>query len=371
MKPAVVLTTVNVPEQLFFDYIQNFKTYNHKSEVTFIVIGDLKTPPAIKDVLNRVFSRGFDFEYWDISLQKKWLNQFPRFKKIIPYNSDSRRIIGYLRGIEKGADTIITIDDDNYPTNEDFLEPHSIVGNTLRIPFVSSSNGWYNICELLETKPKSRIIYPRGFPFSKRWVDSTISQKEREAKIVANLGLWIGEPDVDAVARLNEPVETTQLKQNRIVLAPGTYTPMNSQNTAILREAMPAYFYAIMQERIYGLKVDRYGDIWAGFFLQKVAHHLGDVISIGKPVTRHIRNRHDLLNDLKKEFGGMLVTEKFISMLFNIELTSQNYLDTAFELAQKILREANNISDRDSKILIKNVAERFQIWIDVISKYVS
>ena len=41
------------------------------------------------------------------------------------------------------------------------------------------------------------------------------------------------DPDVDAVTRLNADVKTLRMNRDSVLLAPNTWTPVNSQNTAI------------------------------------------------------------------------------------------------------------------------------------------
>lgn len=127
MKAAVVLTTIGVPK-LLVDYVNNFRKFNH-SDIGFIIIGDLRTPnDKCKDVADRVREFGFEAYYLDVYSQKLWLRDFPKLAGIIPYNSDNRRNIGFLFAARSGAQTIISIDDDNYPTNDDFYGYHSVVG---------------------------------------------------------------------------------------------------------------------------------------------------------------------------------------------------------------------------------------------------
>ena len=162
----IVLTTVNVPD-LLKGYAKNFLKYRH-TNVGFIVIGDLSTPhQKAQQIVQEVKDQGLDAEYCDIASQKKWLRRYPQIAKIIPYRTDNRRNIGFLMAAEKGAQSIITIDDDNYVTEEDFFKYHSIVGQKITLPMVTSTNGWFNNCTMLETN-HGGLIYPRGYPFFKR-----------------------------------------------------------------------------------------------------------------------------------------------------------------------------------------------------------
>jgi hypothetical protein len=363
-KIALVLTTINIPT-LLYGYADNFEKYGHKDEVIIIVIGDLKTPKETKKLIEQLQKRGFEAEYFDIPKQEEWLMRFPSLKEIIPYNSDNRRNIGFLIAVERGAEIIISIDDDNYVTQEDFLEAHKIVGSVKELKTASSSNGWFNICRLLKTEPP-RTIYPRGFPYSKRWSDDakfTVSS----GRIVINAGLWLNDPDVDAVTNLNEPIKVIEASTERIMLAPGTYSPINTQNTAFHREILPCYYYITMDAVIDGIKIDRYGDIWAGLFAQKVINHIGDRVSFGPPIVNHIRNKHDLLKDLRSELGGMLLTEFLVPIIDSIELTATTYGEAYLELADALEEKAlsNNNFSTETKKYFSKVTSNMRIWVNI------
>jgi len=276
---AVVLTTIRTVD-LLHDYVKNIKKYNHKN-VCFIIIGDMRTPhEANKELSEKLQESGIEIEYWDIETQIKWLKKLPGLAGIIPFNSDNRRNIGYLRAAELGADIIITIDDDNYAGEGDFIGGHNIVGKTVTLNAVSSSNKWFNTCSLLNFEPPYRI-YPRGYPYNKRWNDDA-SLKQGKAKIMLNLGLWTGDPDVDAITRLSIPAVSTGINiDEQVILAHNNYISINSQNTAFHRELLPCCYYVLMGAEIEGTTLDRYGDIWWGFFVQKILNKTGDRVSIG------------------------------------------------------------------------------------------
>lgn len=364
MKTALVLTTINVPH-LLIGYADNFERYGHKDDVELLVIGDLKTPAEAETPIRELQSRGFQAEYLDIAKQKKWLRRFPELDATIPVNSDNRRNIGFLMAVERGADVVVSIDDDNYVTAGDYYESHAIVGSTRELRTAASSNGWFNICSLLETDPPRRI-YPRGFPYSKRWSDQAEFHVSR-GRIVLNAGLWLGDPDVDAVTRLNEPLRVVRASEETIMLAPGVLCPVNTQNTAFHRSVLPCYYYITMDALIDGMKIDRYGDIWSGLFAQKVIARMGDRVSVGAPLTDHRRNNHDLLRDLREELSGMILTESLVPMLDSMELHSSTYEDAYLELASSLAEQAES-SERFSpgvKRYFSQIGNAMAVWVDV------
>lgn len=364
MKTAIVLTTVNVPD-LLHGYADNFERYGHKTEVEFIIIGDLKTPPEVEELAEAIRKRGFEADYLDIARQEDWLRKFPDLMGIIPYNSDNRRNIGYLLAVERGADIIISLDDDNYVMDGDFLEAHRCVGSTNELRAATSSNGWFNLCSLLETEPAMRI-YPRGFPYSKRWGDDARFTTDT-GRVVLNAGLWLGDPDVDAVTRLSQPVTAVGLNSHRVMLSPGTFTAINTQNTAFHKDILPCYYYIEMGAIINGTKLDRYGDIWAGFFALKVINHMNDRVTIGAPCTLHRRNKHNLLKDLQDELWGMLLTDQVAPIIESLSLAGTTYEETYIDLAEKLKGAVISRDDfsQEVKDYLIGVTKAMKIWVDV------
>ena len=143
MKTAIVITTIQVP-YLLEEYANNFRKYGHK-DIEFIVIGDLKTPAGIGKVIKGIKQTGFEAEYLDITKQREWMKQFPILEQMIPYNSDNRRNIGYLVAVERGADIIISIDDDNFVRKEDYLIGHQSVGTNQTLQTVHGFKGIHEL----------------------------------------------------------------------------------------------------------------------------------------------------------------------------------------------------------------------------------
>ena len=64
---------------------------------------------------------------------------------------------------------------------------------------------------------------------------------------------------------------------------------------------------------------DRFGDIWAGILMKKVADSLGYSVSTGMPYIRHERASNPFTN-LKKEANGIEVNEHFWEFVDNVNL---------------------------------------------------
>lgn len=233
---------------------------------------------------------------------------------------------------EGGADVVITIDDDNFVLDYDFVGLHGIAGSIRELAAYGSTSGWFNVCSVLEADGSAEF-YHRGFPPTHRWKEAAqfVSCSPIERKVAVNAGLWIDNPDVDALTRMHRQLVVRGLKPARpqsFALHLGTWSPFNSQNTAIMRSALPAYFLSPY--------VGRYDDIWASYVLTHIAHHLGDVISFGQPLVRQDRNEHDLWRDLDSERNGMIMTDEFCEVLRSIPLVGDSYHSCFGEIVRGI-----------------------------------
>jgi hypothetical protein len=329
MKTTIVTTTIYVPRALE-KYGENARFYGH-SDVNFIVIGDQKTPPETRAFCDTITAHWYPCEYLDIRDQEAYLERYPALWKHIPFNCIQRRNVGLLKAWEDGADVIITIDDDNWMMNHDFVRLHNLVGQSPELPAIETSSGWFNICSVLE-EASGTPFYHRGFPRGERWKEAEVFTcvAPIRRRVVVNAGLWLDDPDIDAMTRLDRPIVVKAMKPgySTFVLQPGTWSPFNSQNTAMLRETIPAYFQSPC--------VGRYDDIWPSYITTRIINHFGDVVAYGQPVLRQKRNEHNLWKDLDNERVGMLLTDEFCATLRSIPLTGNTYHECYGELAAKL-----------------------------------
>ena len=370
MKYCLVLTTINIPE-LLRDYAKNFIKFGRQKEVEILVIGDLKTPhEKVHSLISEINNLGILAEYFNIEKQEKWLVKFPKLKEIIPYNSDNRRNVGYLMALEKKCEVLISIDDDNFPLDgEDFIGAHSIIGQTLELPVVKTNSKWFNICDLMEKNPEQKI-YARGYPYNKRWQDSQIWEEKKEVNIMMNVGLWLNDPDVDSITRISRDIKTIKFIDKKIALDIGIWSPINSQNTALHIDFLPAYYFVLMGEKLDNLIIDRYGDIWSGFFVKKVMDSLGYYVSVGNPVVNHVRNKHNLFKDLKQELGCAIQTDLMVDFLESVDLEGKNASDVYADLADKLLDYTTKdakFSD-DFRKYVQKLNNCQKIWLETIQK---
>jgi hypothetical protein len=326
MKTTIVTTTINLPV-LLPKYADNAKSYGH-NDLDFVVIGDRKSPPQTATFCKAV-SRDYACTYLDIPAQQEYLARFPDLWNHLRFDSIQRRNIGILLAWEHGADVIITIDDDNFVMNQDFVGLHNIVGSVRDLPTYGSTSGWFNVCSFLEAD-RGVEFYHRGYPSNLRWREDNqfVSSFRARHQVTVNAGFWLDNPDIDALTRMERQPVVRGFKSawtGNFALQPGTWSPFNSQNTALMRDAVPAYFLSPY--------VGRYDDIWASYILTRIAEHFGHVISFGEPLVRQERNPHDLWRDLDVERNGMIMTGDFCEALRATSLKGQTYHECFAEIA--------------------------------------
>ena len=356
MKIAITLTTIFKP-LVIEDYLKNIKKYDHKN-LEIIVVEDKKTPSGVKEFCEGLEKKyNIPVRYLDLKFQKDYLIKYPDLDKYLPFNSFARRNIADLYAYEKGFNIIIRVDDDNCPLEDDFVGIHSLVGKKLKASVISSKNGWYNICEQL-VDMDNIPFYPRGFLYNMRWQKSEIKTHQDNLKVVLNAGLWLGDPDVDAITRLCKRINAVKYKETfgkNFILHKNTWCPINTQNTSYCSEIIPASLVLP--------NVGRYDDIWSGYLLRKIVDHMNHYISYGRPLIFQKRNDHNLWDDLNKEINGNIFTKHLIEVLKLINLTKSSYVDCYYELAKKL---DDNI--QENKAVFRSVTLGMKIWSETINK---
>ena len=366
-------------------YYANFTKF-HKDilDVKLFVVDDYSH--FVRENLKALESSGIPFEYWTVSSQvgffkENFGNDWKKYWSIIPHRTDASRSFGYLVAALWGADVIITVDDDNYAIGDsssvdyDYLGAHDIVNSETDVTEVSSTSNWFNTISMLQTEPE-RELYARGYPYSRRFGELRYSTRKR--KLVMNVGLWIGDPDVDSITILNEgsldglPKSKTvnfrsQLK--RLVLAKDTFAPLNTANTAYSRKLLPIIYDTFQGTQLDWLKLDRFGDIWCNLFVKKIIDQTGEGVAVGIPLVRHRKEPRNTFDDFEKEFLGLLVSEKLIQCLEQIQLDSGGYANLYQELVEGLRENLKKLGQ------IPSLARYFdrlftcmQGWLDAVEK---
>jgi len=371
-KTAIVVTTIFEPRFLA-GYMENIQKHGHTADVDMIVIIDRKTPASVGALCARYAAQGFSVLCPTLEEQESFLGKFPSMRDVIPYDSDNRRNIGYLMALERGAEVLISIDDDNYCLPDvDFVTEHHVVGRTCIQGELRSEDRWFNIANMLHGNTKSEI-YARGFPYFARHRQRRIETSAPSGHRVAiNAGLWLSDPDVDAITRLSLAPRIASADEQPVLLGPQAWSPVNTQNTALAREVVAAYYYVRMGYSLGGMSIDRYGDILSGYFVQKCVHSMGEVVRVGSPVADHRRSPHNLFKDLYHELAGMVIIEELLPWLMDLRLPASSYAEAYAGLADEISARAPHFSgfvwDQGAREFLLSIADNMRAWVRTIGQ---
>jgi len=359
-KHYIVTTTINLP-RLLKDYAQDAASHNHNFQI--VVAGDLKTPTA-----TRSFCQSLpNVIYLDVEDQAREFGHLSFFK-YIPLNSIDRRNFAYLYCLRQGLspeDMLITIDDDNFLREEDFIGLH--YHQTLKSTVISAMRpAWYNPLEQFYHTP----IFFRGFsPYDRRKnSDRNVTISNATLPIAVNQGLWEGNPDVDALTRLSRPMESYTLsKHDSLILSHNILSPFDTQNTAYLNNFWLTAFLTPT--------LGRHDDIFSSFVTKRIADHLGFGISYGSPIVFQDRNDHDDYQDFLLELHGMSQTDMFSSFLYTINLKSTSILDTFATIATALKNDFpshplhHGYTDSQTKLWdVGQISLGMKLWLDAFDQ---
>ncbi len=332
-KAALVLTTIFDPV-ILDDYHANFNRYGRLEDVEVFVIPDRKTPASAYETCERLSLSGLKITMPSVQEQDCYLKRLGLGAAFVPYDSDNRRNLGFLMALERRSDFLISIDDDNYclPDEDCFAEHARVVGEAATETVSSASSGFFNVCNLLQFD-KAITVYPRGYPYFARHKVCTTENRQAKADVMINAGLWLNDPDVDAITWLGLNPCAESFKNLSVVLDRDAWSPVNSQNTALRGNLIPAYYFVRMGYPLAGANVDRYGDIFSGYFALACAKHLGGTARFGTPIADHRRNRHDYLRDAAAEWNAILLLEDVLRWLKDFRLEGSNCPDAYVSLS--------------------------------------
>lgn len=262
------------------------------------------------DMPSKGFKRVYHYCWEDIR------KDFGAQEWIFPRKNAGIRSYGFWKAYGLGADAVITLDDDCYPVDGDFVRQH--VDNLKS----KAPAGWFT------TFPHPKYMYTRGFPY-------TVRNKKR---VVVSHGLWSNKMDMDArtelaIGNVNIPAYAPM----RQFVPPGNFFPMSSMNLAFTREVLPLMYFPLMGSDPKGKPwgFDRYDDIWAGIFAKKILDHFGLSVVSGSPFVEH-RKASNVTKNLKKERLGMKINEKLWEAVNEVNFVSRSIPAAYRELARKV-----------------------------------
>lgn len=368
IKNDIVLTSIN-NNNIFRNYYSNLKKFNNLENTRIIFVTDKKTPNSCYEEYKKFSKKGLNIVFFDLEKQEKFLKKLSA-NKFFPYNSDNRRNIGYLYSYSlNDSETLISIDDDNFAKKEyDFIGGHNILNKDKNYKLINSNINWFNNCDTLKFSSNLKI-FPRGYPLEERKYKSKYTYQYKNVKIGVNGGMWLNAPDIDAITWLNSSPKSISLKKNRYVLSKNTWCPINSQNTSLIKEAIPSYFFLKMNYLINNQIIDRFGDIFSGYFLQKCIKHMNHYVSFGLPLVDHNRNSHNFIKDAQYEWNCLILCNKLLKYLLKFEIEGKTYSDCYFSLAKNIEEiSKENVFHSYEKNFLSFSIKDMKFWIKLCKK---
>lgn len=233
-------------------------------------------------------------------------SDFGKDEWIFPRQNAGIRSYGFWKAHVLGADVVITLDDDCYPTKDDFVSGH--LDNLAS----AAPASWF------PTFPHPSYMYTRGFPYEVRGVYKT----------VVSHGLWSNKMDLDAKTQLSiGDVNVEAYPSIRQFVPFGYYFPMSSMNLAFTREVIPLMYFPLMGKDPDGKPwgFDRYDDIWAGVIVKKILDHHKLAVVNGSPFVEHVKASDPIVN-LEKEKSGMEKNEALWKQLQEVTIPDGSLL---------------------------------------------
>ena len=330
MNRFIVTKNINAPTVA----IQKYASMNGWE---LVVVGDQKTPN--------------DYEVDGTYLSPKDQNKLGfNVSRIIPWNCIQRRNLGFLYAIREGADIIATVDDDNIPL-ENWGQKTKYIGDNTYVPMVL--NGDLVVDPLYNTIHDSSVkLWHRGYPIQllEQRKEQTLSMSSLVDSAVVS-GLWNGEPDIDAIARISSGPQELYPTMVCTAFAVGgrVFSPYNTQNTIFTREVAPCMALPPF--------VGRMDDIWASYLTERVMFELGKTVVYTEPTVFQRRNEHDATVDMMNELLGYRLSLKLLNELNRVKVESGSVLDMYRQVSDVLVYNLKLEQGRELK-------EFFSAWIE-------
>lgn len=276
-KKALVITSIAADNH---PVLNQYARECAERDIPFYVVGDTKSPDSFSLDGCRFLSIA-DQEQLGFKLAE-----------ILPKKHYARKNLGYLQALKDGADSILETDDDNLP-REDFFKNRAF---EIEAPSIRDA-GWVNVYSYFTEER----IWPRGLPLPSLNKPNPAADTLPTEKLITPIhqGLADENPDVDAIFRLIFPLPLNFDPGKEILLAGGSLSPFNSQNTFWFPEAFPMLYLPSYCSF-------RMTDIWRSYVAVRICRENDRGILFESPTVWQERNEHDLMRDFEDETEGYL-----------------------------------------------------------------
>ena len=280
MKKFIVTTTINHPTTATLKFVEIAK----RDGWEFVVVGDLKTPHDEYEKLELIYLH-----------PDKQSELYPELSEIIGWRTIQRRNIGFVYAYQNGADILATVDDDNIPYDDWGTDLY--IGKEVEVDYYENIR--FNIFDPLSITNQSHLWH-RGYPIEALQRKNDVEYKgKKKITPLIQADLWDGDPDIDAMCRLTfKPIVKFDITKP---YASSQFSPFNSQNTFIHRDALK--HYAVWSF------IGRMDDIWGGYYTQRMVGT--DKLIYNRASVYQDRNAQDLIRNLENEIIGYRNTFDF------------------------------------------------------------
>lgn len=316
----IVITTIFKPTM---DIMKMSATENWN----IVIVADTKTP--------------MDWTYKNCIFLSIEVQQKLDYKilRLIPYNSYTRKMIGYLYAIENGAKLIYDTDDDNLPTNLG-LSLFDYSSMTSGMTVQSRSNHSAEFFNVYSHFGRSDV-WPRGYPlqFFNREIRTNFKLCRILKTPIIQQGLVDQDADVDAIYRMiyvknktNGMDVTFDPTAPPIVMGENVYCSFNSQNTLFHYES----FWALLLPISVAFRVT---DIWRGYWAQRLLHLIGNHLGFYGPNARQNRNPHSYFKDFLDERQLYIDTASLVETLQQWQCSKEDFQSCIIDLSELMVQK--------------------------------
>lgn len=341
MKSALVIPSIQK-----LDNLRSFDL-SHITQVIVVDEGDEKLRDYNAEIL-----RDFEDPFFG---PKERAECMGKDVDVIPNRCHAETSFGFYHAYHCDAEVVFELDDDCWNTGNDFVGQHLYnLLNTKGLRTTISKSDWYNPLDMMDKS----FLFPRGFPYEPKTREYGFVSDYRAEGTVLNMGLWSGQPDLDAatilsLGGLNGRAEHTEtLVEKKRIIGKNIFFPICSMNTSFRAEIIPAFYQMYMNYE--GL--DRYCDIWSGLFIKKICDHLGKNISLGQPVVEHRKTERSTFKDLRAEHEGMAINETLWRVVRDAQIEGKNYREAYESLIDCLVEKIDVFTDKlHNKMMVKQI----------------
>ena len=290
----------------------------------------------------------------------------------IPRRNGASRDFGFYIAWQQSnpGEVIVALDDDCKVEERDFGPRVQAVLSDAKRPIAAGTGPHFNALDCYSNIESS--VFPRGFPYSHRadYRNWTFSGRSSGA-VTFNLGLWREIFDVNAIDKLSGPqyrYPDAELHYESVVVPAGALVSVCSMNMHFRREVIPAVYQLLMHVKVMpGWVIDRYGDIWGGFILKTLMDLKGELMAVGAPMIRHLKEGSYERN-IWQEHICHLVNDEFLAILARAreEIKPDGYLPMMAQLSEILERERENCSLLLRRYLDVQVPA-MKAWVRILS----